>query len=86
MAILEPFVPREYLALQINYCKQQLAILPEVNMGFHTVRGERKIIFKYDNHKIGARARRALEQQIQMCTLSVFPAPQDPKKTIYQFN
>ena len=54
MAILEPFVPREYLALQINYCKQQLDMLPEVNMGFHTVRGERKIIFKYDNHKIGA--------------------------------
>lgn len=63
MAILEPFVPREYLALQINYCKQQLAILPEVNMGFHTVRGERKIIFKYDNHKIGATTQNGKELQ-----------------------
>ena len=51
MAILEPYVPREYLALQINYCKQQLATLPEVSMTFHMVRGERKIILKYNNHK-----------------------------------
>ena len=63
MAILEPFVPREYLALQINYCKQQLAMPPEVNMGFHTVRGERKIIFKYDNHKIGATTQNGKELQ-----------------------
>ena len=46
MAILEPYIPREYLALQINYCKQQLAMLPEVSMTYHMIRGERIRIFK----------------------------------------
>lgn len=30
MTILEPYIPKEYLALKINYCKQKLAELPEV--------------------------------------------------------
>lgn len=50
MSILEPFVPREYLALQINYCKQQLAMLPEVSMSQRFVRGEKKTIFRCNNH------------------------------------
>ena len=33
MAISDPYIPKEILALQINYCKQQLAELPEVNIG-----------------------------------------------------
>ena len=33
MAIYEPYIPKEHLALQINYCKQQLAELPEVRIG-----------------------------------------------------
>ena len=61
MAILEPYVPREYLALQINYCKQQLAMLPEVSMTFHMVRGERKMILKYNNHKSEATTQKGQE-------------------------
>ena len=30
MSIVTPYIPREYLALRINYCKQQLEELPEV--------------------------------------------------------
>lgn len=30
MNIVTPYIPREYLALKINYCRQQLAALPEV--------------------------------------------------------
>ena len=30
MSIVTPYIPREHLALRINYCKQQLAELPEV--------------------------------------------------------
>ena len=54
MAILEPFIPREYLALQINYCKQQLAMLPEVKMTFHMKRGENIRLFICNNHTIKA--------------------------------
>jgi len=63
MAILEPYVPREYLALQINYCKQQLAMLPEVRMSQRTIHGETTNIFKYKTHiiQINSKAGRELK-------------------------
>lgn len=50
MIILEPYIPREYLALKINYCKQQLAALPETVMTKRTIRGEKKDVFLLDSH------------------------------------
>lgn len=64
MAILEPFVPREYLALQINYCKQQLAMLPEVSMTYHKRRGENIRIFKCNSRTITADSRNGQELEI----------------------
>jgi hypothetical protein len=61
MAILEPYVPREYLALQINYCKQQLAMLPEVKMTFHMKRGENIRLFICNNHTIKADTQKGKE-------------------------
>ena len=49
MAILEPYIPKEYLALQINYCKQQLAALPEVKVTMRKIRGGIRKAFICDN-------------------------------------
>lgn len=64
MAILEPYIPREYLALQINFCKQQLAMLPEVSMTYHSKRGERIRIFKCKKHTIKADSQNGKELEI----------------------
>ena len=39
MDISNKYIPREYLALKINYCKKQLAELPEVVLHEHNVDG-----------------------------------------------
>ncbi len=46
MQILEPYIPKEYLALKINFLKQQLAALPEVRKTQRTIHGEKKDVFK----------------------------------------
>lgn len=40
MDMTNRYIPREYLALKINYCKKQLAELPEVKVHNHIVDGE----------------------------------------------
>jgi len=50
MQILEPYIPKEYLALQINYRRQQLAALPEVTKTIYTIRGKPTEIYKSDSH------------------------------------
>ena len=39
MITLNQSIPREYLALKINYCRQQLKRLPEVKLQIHNVSG-----------------------------------------------
>ncbi len=39
MNLTNKYIPREYLALRINYCKQQLNELPDVKMHVHIVDG-----------------------------------------------
>ena len=39
MKINEPYISREYLALRINYCRQQLSKLPEVTMTSRHIKG-----------------------------------------------
>lgn len=50
MSILEPYIPREYLALQINYCKQQLAMLPEVRIVQRKLQGIARTMFISGSH------------------------------------
>ena len=50
MEILTPYSPKEYLALRINYCRQQLAALPEVALSSRSIRGEKKDVYVSDNH------------------------------------
>lgn len=45
MPILEPYIQKEYLALKINFLKQQLAALPEVTKTKRTIHGEKREIF-----------------------------------------
>ena len=50
MQILDPYIPREHLALRINYCKKRLAELPEVTMTQRTIRGIKKDVLMAGNH------------------------------------
>ena len=49
MNITEPYIPREYLALQINYCKQQLEKLPEVVLKKRIIHGKTQNVFITDS-------------------------------------
>jgi len=51
MEMLKKYMPQEYLALKINYCREQLEKLPVVKVQTHTVNGipTRKLIV--GNHK-----------------------------------
>lgn len=50
MEILEPYIPKEYLALKINYCKQQLELLPKVVITKRSVRGELRDVCVVNDH------------------------------------
>lgn len=50
MSIQEPYIPREYLALQINYCKQQLAALPEVRIVQRKLQGITRMMYVSGSH------------------------------------
>ena len=54
MQILDPYIPREHLALRINYCKKRLAELPEVTMTQRTIRGIKKDVLMAGNHTFSA--------------------------------
>lgn len=45
MQILEPYIPKEYLALKINFLKQQLAALPEATKTKRTIHGKKIDVF-----------------------------------------
>ena len=59
MQILEPYIPKEYLALKINYLRQQLAALPEVTKTKRVIRGKKLDVYivnsrlYYSDSKIG---------------------------------
>lgn len=55
MDINNRYIPREYLALKINYCKKQLAELPEVKVYIcHTVNGKEDKRYYVGNHRYSA--------------------------------
>lgn len=77
MPILEPYIPKEYLALQINYCKKLLAALPNVYRTERMIRKEKRDVFILDSRLIFADSKTGKElenpcrqrEQIQ-CELS----------------
>ena len=48
MQILTPYIPKEYLALKINYCRQQLAALPEAVVTKRKIHGKLRDVIVYD--------------------------------------
>ena len=67
MSIVTPYIPREYLALRINYCKQQLAELPNVVRSERNIRGEKKTVLASGSHyhMINSTSGRKLTEVIQ---------------------
>ena len=51
MEYLDKYIPREYLALKINYCRKRLAELPETHLAKHTVRGIQTVKVKSGAHR-----------------------------------
>ena len=45
MKITEPYIPKEYLALKINYLRQQLAALPEVTKTKRLIREKERDVY-----------------------------------------
>lgn len=64
MQILGPYIPKEYLALRINYCKQQLRELPEVNLSQRIIRGEKKDVYLSGTHYHLLNSRSGKELQV----------------------
>lgn len=51
MDYLNRYIPREYLALKINYCRQQLEVLPKSTLIKYKVRGEMKNVIQVGKHR-----------------------------------
>ena len=78
MNITDKYIPREYLSLKINYCRQRLNQLPNFAVLEHKVHGVTKKIIRADDHryiidsKLGKttldlmREREELEAQLQI--------------------
>lgn len=53
MEIMDRYIPREYLALKINYCRRQLEELPAVRMHEHIIDGSTKKKLTVGKHRYG---------------------------------
>ncbi|MBR4429712.1 MAG: hypothetical protein IKS75_00260 [Clostridiales bacterium] len=51
MELFNTYIPREYLALKINYLKQQLELLPVVKVGEHIIGGTKYTRVSVDSHR-----------------------------------
>ena len=66
MQILEPYIPKEYLALKINFLRQQLAALPEVKKTRRIIQGKECDVYVVKNHiyspksKLGIRLQKCI--------------------------
>ena len=61
MEYLDKYIPKEYLALKINYCKKRLRELPKTSMEEHHVRGLVIPKIRIANHKINLNSARGQE-------------------------
>jgi len=51
MEYIDKYIPKELLALKINYCRKRLKELPKTSMHTHSINGVQTRIIKLDNHK-----------------------------------
>jgi hypothetical protein len=51
MKYFDTYIPQEYLALKINYCRKQLESLPPVRMHEHIIRGKTITKLLIDDHR-----------------------------------
>lgn len=51
MEYLDKYIPKEYLALKINYCKTRLRELPKISVHEHKVKGVIRTRIRVDNHR-----------------------------------
>ena len=56
MKVMDNYMPREYLALRINYCRQQLEQLPLVKLGSLATNGTQTTLVKVGSHKYEIRS------------------------------
>lgn len=61
MEIINKYIPREYLALKINYCRQRLSDLPGVKMYKCKEDGVRRDRVIYENHRYSTNSERGRE-------------------------
>ena len=72
MEIVDKYIPREYLALKINYCRQRLEELPKSTMMECKIGGATRKIIKADNHRYcidtpaGASALKLLQERKEL--------------------
>ena len=72
MKILTPYIPKEYLALKINYCRQQLEELPEVIVTQRSIKGIKRDVFVCNNHaylpsnKTGMQLQQVLQKRTEI--------------------
>ena len=61
MDLLNKYMPQEYLALKINYCREQLEKLPVISMQRHNIKGVSKTLLVEGNHKYRESSKRGKE-------------------------
>jgi len=77
----EKFIPKEYLALKINYLKNQLEQLPQITLQKHIVHGNSLGRIKVDNHRYN------LNSKIGKQSYDIIPVPElDPPRVIKTIN
>ena len=81
MNYLDKYIPKELLALKINYCKKRLRELPDVSMQQHTVRGIIIPNIAAGNHKFNLNSPKGqdlyaamIEREDLECQLKIYEA------------
>ena len=81
MEYLDKYIPRELLALKINYCKKRLRELPMISMSNYKINGKQTRIIRADNHRFilnkpkGQELYKAMAERDDLeCRLKVYEA------------
>jgi hypothetical protein len=80
MDISNRYIPREYLALKINYCKKILAELPEVKVYGHKVNGLESKRYIVGNHRYESNS--AMGQKLR----NILTLREETERTLEVFN
>ena len=63
MKILEPYIPKEYLALKINFLRQQLAALPDFTKTKRMIRNKQRDVFIINSRMVYSDSKTGKELQ-----------------------